>query len=216
MSFQEISKSFRLIGIIIIAIMVNSIIPLILTQISPQIAPKLIYLTPIFALFLLGWLVYEIFQVANFFNEYVDYRPKSNTLSVQKNNPNIPITANKNNSKNPLNPKPINLTIHFGHVKRHTWDESNSTLADYEANDMRGWRMPTIEEMQFIFENRHSISDYANDNFWINKQSDDDENCAWYCNTKTGHFDITNKKVKFRILAVRDKDNKSKGSSLVD
>jgi hypothetical protein len=90
-----------------------------------------------------------------------------------------------------------NLEVMQTDLGKMTWDEANKACE--KLGD--GWRLPTIEELFFVFENRNKIRELKEGNYWTSEESVDEY--AWYAfDDGVAYYDF--KYSKNYVRAVRD------------
>ena len=64
-----------------------------------------------------------------------------------------------------------------------------------------GWRLPTKDELNILYENKEEIGDFANYYYWSSTEYG--YNFAWTQNFFTGNQDSNDKNLNYYVRAVR-------------
>ena len=78
-----------------------------------------------------------------------------------------------------------------------TWDAAVIAVQKYGE----GWRLPTIDELRLMYEQRKRIGGFDNEDYWSAKEQD--VNSAWIQGFRLGDQDRYNKQSKLKVRAVR-------------
>lgn len=82
-----------------------------------------------------------------------------------------------------------------------TWYEATEQIEDYLGKE--GWRLPTIEELNFLYENGKRVG--LNGCYMSSTESSDNKNEVWIKDFKYDSEFAFNKEYPFKVRAVRDK-----------
>lgn len=80
---------------------------------------------------------------------------------------------------------------------RHTWDDAMKACADLGD----GWRLPTKDELNLLYENKEKIGGFADDYYWSSTEHDSD--FAWGQAFGIGFQSDINKTNNYYVRAVR-------------
>ena len=81
-----------------------------------------------------------------------------------------------------------NLEIMTEDLGQMDWREATKACADLGD----GWRLPTRDELNILFENKDKIGGFANNLYWSSTESDNDD-VAWRQDFTTGNQFSANK-----------------------
>ena len=90
-----------------------------------------------------------------------------------------------------------NLEVMTEDLGRMKWDEALRVCADLGD----GWRLPTKEELNLLYENKEKIGGFASTNYWSSTEYDNGN--AWTQNFYNGGQYYTNKNNSPYVRAVR-------------
>ena len=94
--------------------------------------------------------------------------------------------------------KQINIEIH-PEEKKLTWDES----VKYCKSLGEGWRLPTVQELWYISEDKNLKKEFSVSSYWSSTESN--SNCAWGFYFDYGYaYNYISKKDGGCVRAVRD------------
>tara|TARA_R110000868_G_C10606854_1_gene741026 strand:- start:247 stop:627 length:381 start_codon:yes stop_codon:yes gene_type:complete len=91
----------------------------------------------------------------------------------------------------------VDFEVYPKDLGRMSWNEANKAC----ANLGDGWRLPTKEELNIIYENKNVVGGFANDYYWSSTEYD--SNYAWFQNFNYGFQYNSNKNYTFYVRAVR-------------
>ena len=80
---------------------------------------------------------------------------------------------------------------------RYTWDDAMKACADLGD----GWRLPTKDELNTLYQNKDKIGGYAKNPYWSSTEFDNDN--AWKQNFGKGTQDNDSKSNDYYVRAVR-------------
>ena len=81
---------------------------------------------------------------------------------------------------------------------RYTWDDAMKACADLGD----GWRLPTKDELNLLYENKEKIGGFATNYYWSSTEGDFDD--AWEQDFTTGfQLDTYHKDYTYYVRAVR-------------
>jgi hypothetical protein len=80
---------------------------------------------------------------------------------------------------------------------RYTWDDAMKACADLGD----GWRLPTKDELNLLYENKEKIGGFASSNYW--SSTENDNNIAWNQSFGGGGQGNVNKNATDYVRAVR-------------
>ncbi len=81
------------------------------------------------------------------------------------------------------------------------WDEAVQICIDYRAGGFDDWRLPTIEELNMVFENKNQIGNFTSFSYWSSTQYA--EHFAWFKNFVNGLQDNDFKDNTCYVRAIR-------------
>lgn len=79
----------------------------------------------------------------------------------------------------------------------YNWEDANKVCEDLGD----GWRLPTREELHFMWLNRRTIKGFANDYYWSSSENLSDY--AWARHLRNGDQNSPNKMLLYPFRAVR-------------
>ena len=80
---------------------------------------------------------------------------------------------------------------------RMTWDDATSYCSELDIDGQVGWRLPTKDELNEIFE---SDNDYADSYYWTSTEND---GCVWVQGFANGTQGVNGKCGNYYVRAVR-------------
>ena len=80
-----------------------------------------------------------------------------------------------------------------------TWDDAKESCADLGD----GWRLPRIEELNLLYENKDEIGGLALNYYW--SSTEHDNFFAWNQDLFSGNKSVNRKRLTYYVRAVRDK-----------
>ena len=86
------------------------------------------------------------------------------------------------------------MTEDLGHM---SWDDAKKACADLGD----GWRLPTKDELNVLYENKDEIGGFANDYYWSSTETDSGD--AWIQSFSKGHQLSDYKELDFSVRSVR-------------
>jgi len=93
------------------------------------------------------------------------------------------------------------LTLHFEvyptDLEEMTWDQAKAAC----ANLSNGWRLPTKDELNLIYENKDRVGGFANNYYWSSTEYNN--NSAWKQNFDNGLQNYSGKSLTYDVRAVR-------------
>jgi len=93
------------------------------------------------------------------------------------------------------------LTLHFEvyptDLEEMTWDQAKAAC----ANLSNGWRLPTKDELNLIYENKDRVGGFANNYYW--SSTENNSSYAWLQSFNNGVQDGYGKNGKCNVRAVR-------------
>ena len=72
------------------------------------------------------------------------------------------------------------MTVDLEEVIEMNWDDAMKACADLGG----GWRLPTKDELNILYENKDKIGGFANEYYWSSTESDN--NYAWFQDLEYG------------------------------
>ena len=81
------------------------------------------------------------------------------------------------------------------------WEKAQKVCAAYKVGQYGGWRLPSKDELNIIYQNRQHIGNYSKEVYW--SATEDGKNNAWAQNFANGNQTKSNKQSTNAVRAVR-------------
>ena len=81
------------------------------------------------------------------------------------------------------------------------WDKAQKICAAYKIGNTGGWRLPSKDELNIIYQNRKHLGNYTKGNYW--SATEEGKNSAITINFSNGNQTKSNKQSDFAVRAVR-------------
>ena len=81
------------------------------------------------------------------------------------------------------------------------WEKATKICAAYKVGNIGGWRLPSKDELNIIYQNRKHLGSYNKGNYW--SASEEGKNSAITINFSNGNQTKSNKQSNFAVRAVR-------------
>jgi hypothetical protein len=92
----------------------------------------------------------------------------------------------------------LKFEVYHKDLGEHNWEDAKKVCEDLGD----GWRLPTREELHFMWINRRTVGDFANNYYW--SYSEVNSKSAWYQDFSTGRQSNNYKNDICYVRAVRD------------
>jgi hypothetical protein len=97
--------------------------------------------------------------------------------------------------------KPIKIgnieVAQYDFPKKMNWEDAKI----FCTNLGKGWRLPTIEELSFLYQNKDEIGSFSKSNYWSN--STNNASGAWSQNFSNGFQNLIYNIYNYQVRAVR-------------
>ena len=91
----------------------------------------------------------------------------------------------------------VDFEVYPKDLGRKSWNKANKAC----ANLGDGWRLPTKEELNIIYENKNVVGGFADVNYW--SSTEDDNYYAWNQDFFNGNQDSNDTLTTFYVRSVR-------------
>jgi hypothetical protein len=108
------------------------------------------------------------------------------------------LTPIENQSKPIILEQHLKFEVYSEDLGEHNWEDAKKVCEDLGD----GWRLPTREELHFMWINRRTVGDFANNYYW--SYSEVNSKSAWYQDFSTGRQSNNYKNDICYVRAVRD------------
>jgi hypothetical protein len=81
------------------------------------------------------------------------------------------------------------------------WEKAKKICAAYKEGNVGGWRLPSKDELNIIYQNRKHLGNYNKGNYW--SSTEEGKNSATTINFSNGNQTKSNKQSNFAVRAVR-------------
>jgi hypothetical protein len=108
------------------------------------------------------------------------------------------LTPIENKSKQIILKQTLEFEVYPEDLGEHNWEDAKKVCEDLGD----GWRLPTREELHFMWINRRTVGDFANNYYW--SYSEVNSKSAWYQDFSTGRQSNNYKNDICYVRAVRD------------
>ena len=81
------------------------------------------------------------------------------------------------------------------------WEKAQKICAAYKVGNTGGWRLPSKDELNIIYQNRKHLGNYTKGNYW--SATEEGKNSAVTINFSNGNQSKSNKQSDFAVRAVR-------------
>jgi hypothetical protein len=81
------------------------------------------------------------------------------------------------------------------------WDEAMQYCGEYDAGGFHDWRLPTIDELNLLYENKNLVGSFVRFSYWSSTEYA--EHFAWFQNFHNGNRDNDFKDNTCYVRAIR-------------
>ena len=81
------------------------------------------------------------------------------------------------------------------------YEKAQKICAAYKVGNISGWRLPSKDELNIIYQNRKHLGDYTKGNYW--SATEEGKNSAMVQNFSNGNQSKSNKSSSCAVRAVR-------------